>query len=153
MKYQLKNKAQQGFTLIELMIVIAILAILMAIAVPAYQDYTIRTKVLEGTSVAGAAKLALSEFCQTAPGATVPTAANTGYIFVPGGTAEDFVAGVAIGGTCAAPTITITTVNTGAAADPVLLYTGAIAPNTGQVLWNCTTTAGLPAHVPSECRV
>ena len=47
MKYQLKNRAQQGFTLIELMIVIAILAILMAIAVPAYQDYTIRAK-LEG---------------------------------------------------------------------------------------------------------
>ena len=50
MKYQLKNKAQQGFTLIELMIVIAILAILMAIAIPAYQDYTIRAKRAEGVS-------------------------------------------------------------------------------------------------------
>jgi type IV pilus assembly protein PilA len=55
------KKYQQGFTLIELMIVIAILGILMAIAIPAYQDYTVRAKVSEGMNLAGAAKLAVSE--------------------------------------------------------------------------------------------
>src|SRR5690606_24439302 len=60
------KKIQQGFTLIELMIVIAILGILMAIAIPAYQDYTIRAKVSEGMNVAGAAKLAVAETRQTA---------------------------------------------------------------------------------------
>ena len=54
-------KLQKGFTLIELMIVIAIIGILAAIAIPAYQDYTIRSKVAEGLNLAGAAKLAVAE--------------------------------------------------------------------------------------------
>ena len=52
---------QKGFTLIELMIVIAIIGILAAIAIPAYQDYTVRSKVSEGLNLAGAAKLAVAE--------------------------------------------------------------------------------------------
>ena len=55
------KKIQQGFTLIELMIVIAILGILMAIAIPAYQDYAVRAKASEGINLAGASKLASAE--------------------------------------------------------------------------------------------
>ena len=54
-------KQQHGFTLIELMIVVAIIGILAAIAIPAYQDYTVRAKVSEGLNLAGAAKLAVAE--------------------------------------------------------------------------------------------
>jgi type IV pilus assembly protein PilA len=54
-------KQQKGFTLIELMIVIAIIGILAAIAIPAYQDYIVRAKVSEGLNMAGAAKLAVAE--------------------------------------------------------------------------------------------
>ena len=54
-------KQQQGFTLIELMIVVAIIGILAAIAIPAYQDYTVRSKISEGLNMAGAAKLAVAE--------------------------------------------------------------------------------------------
>ena len=59
---QMNKSVQKGFTLIELMIVIAIIGILAAIAIPAYQDYTIRAQVSEGLSLADGAKTAVAEF-------------------------------------------------------------------------------------------
>jgi type IV pilus assembly protein PilA len=60
----MRKQLQKGFTLIELMIVVAIIGILAAIAIPAYQDYTIRAQVTEGLNLAGAAKAAISETFQ-----------------------------------------------------------------------------------------
>ena len=78
----MKRSMQKGFTLIELMIVVAIIGILAAVALPAYQDYTTRAKVTEGISLAGAAKLAVAENAQNSQpfasgwtvGGTAPTA-------------------------------------------------------------------------------
>ncbi len=56
------KKDQQGFTLIELMIVVAIIGILAAIAIPAYQDYTIRAQISEGLTLSAGAKTAVSEY-------------------------------------------------------------------------------------------
>ena len=65
------KRMQQGFTLIELMIVVAIIGILAAVAIPAYQDYTIRAKVTEGVGLAAAAKTSVSEYRLSV--ATFPT--------------------------------------------------------------------------------
>jgi type IV pilus assembly protein PilA len=69
-------KVQKGFTLIELMIVVAIIGILAAIAIPAYQDYTIRSKVTEGLSLAASAKTAVAEGFQSNGTTGVTAAAN-----------------------------------------------------------------------------
>ncbi len=72
------KKMQQGFTLIELMIVVAIIGILAAIAIPAYQDYTIRAKVTEGLNLADSAKTAVAESWQSG-GVTGLNAAATSW--------------------------------------------------------------------------
>ncbi|NEZ03427.1 prepilin-type N-terminal cleavage/methylation domain-containing protein [Wenzhouxiangella sp. XN201] len=136
-------RKQSGFTLIELMIVIAIIAILMAIAVPAYQDYSIRTKVSEAVSVTGGAKLAVAETYQSL-GRFATAQASYGWDFA----ASDYVASSTIAPSTGV--ITVTTQNTGASTDPVLTFT----PETGagRIDWDCAATAGEDKHIPAECR-
>ncbi|MBW8811238.1 MAG: prepilin-type N-terminal cleavage/methylation domain-containing protein, partial [Lysobacter sp.] len=128
---------QKGFTLIELMIVIAILGILIAIALPAYQDYSIRTKNAECLNVAAAAKLAVSETAQDRGTLTVVDSdAAAGYAFE----ASKYCKDVTIG---AKGVISTEAQDTGA--DKQAKFQLEPKLKDGRVDWICTETGGAKA--------
>ena len=138
-------RKQDGFTLIELMIVIAILAILLAIAIPAYQDYSIRARVSEGLNMASSAKLAVSEH-RLSEGACPGDNATAGY--ETGN--SSLVTSIAIG---ANGVITVTysaDTRLGDAASDTLTLTPSFSGTSVQ--WDCASGTIEPRFVPAECR-
>ena len=137
--------AQQGFTLIELMIVVAIIGILAAIALPAYQDYTTRATVSEGLSLAAAARTSLAEH-RMSTGDWPATNTEAGY----DSPDTDVVSGIQI--TTSLITITYKAIGNRVDAGDTVLLQASEAPG-GAMEWTCTPGADMePRFLPASCR-
>ena len=142
-------KKQQGFTLIELMIVVAIIGILAAIAIPAYQDYTIRAQVSEGLNLAGGAKAAVTEYFQDR--GILPTSNTVAGLALATEIQGKYVDTVSVTG---AGAINVGYGNSAHAtlAPGILILTPSTALGIGSVQWLCTSTTILNKHLPAACR-
>ena len=143
----MKRSMQKGFTLIELMIVVAIIGILAAVALPAYQDYTVRAKVSEVILAASSAKTSVAESAQI--NSTMPTAAS----LVVDTQASKFVSSVVYSQTSSS--VGVVTVTTTAADSKIsgvtVFMTGTLAAN-GQVIWVCGPGTINAKYLPSSCK-
>ena len=149
------KKVQQGFTLIELMIVVAIIGILAAIAIPAYSDYTIRAQVSEGMNLSAAAKAAVTEFYQDR--GTWPANNDDAGLAAAADIEGNYVASVTVGN--ATGIITMAYANTGdqSANKAINGATLILSPvtNAGSIDWNCVggnTLCTNPQWLPAACR-
>lgn len=145
-------KTQQGFTLIELMIVVAIIGILAAIAVPAYQDYMARSKISEAMGLLDAAKTSVAEWCATNNCSTAWPAdsATAGITTNP---SANYVSSMAWNNTNHRVEATLNN-NINSALDGKKIWLTATAGTDNALTWSCGTDAGSSnyKYLPSNCR-
>lgn len=150
------NTVQKGFTLIELMIVVAIIGILAAVALPAYQDYTIRAKISEAVLAGSTCRTAVTEAYQAA--SSIPTAGNFGCESSGASAVSKYVQSVETG---ANGVITVTTTSESSLKDagnktiimtPKTAAGATPAVGTGVGSWICSPGSMPAKYLPASCR-
>ena len=144
----MKN-AQKGFTLIELMIVVAIIAILAAIAIPAYQDYLIRSQVSEGAVLADGSKTAMAEFYSNK--GSFPTTNASAGLASAGSISGQYVSSVNVGTTQGKIVATYSGAKANTKIQAKTLIFSAVT-NAGSIEWHCTGGTVDSKYLPTSCR-
>jgi type IV pilus assembly protein PilA len=137
---------QQGFTLIELMIVVAIIGILAAIAIPAYQDYTIRAKVTEAMGLASSAKTSVSEY-RLSQGVFPTNATQAGLSTT---VTSKYVVGVVVTSPATGGRIAVQLNGTSVGTTGNVIFEGTMGNST--VDWSCTASTVADKYLPANCR-
>jgi type IV pilus assembly protein PilA len=146
-----KRTIQKGFTLIELMIVVAIIGILAAVAVPAYQDFTVRARVVEGLGLAASVKTLITENA-----ANSSSSLSAGYNSM---AVTSNIVSLSIDGTNGEVTLSYTTRVAPSGANTIVMVPtvggaglAAGSPPNDRVSWDCRGGTLLPKYRPAECR-